>query len=151
MGESSLSRVRKRIGAKFFKELEDKTYRVLMERKIIRGKGLLVDATVYPEAIRYPTDAGLLNRAREWLVKKIDEIGKGVGKRPRTYKRKARQEHIVSLHKPEVRPIVRGKAGKKVEFGPKVALSHVDGYAFLDHMSHDNFNEAGLLKDQVEL
>jgi len=227
--ESSLSRVRKRIGAKFFRELEKKTYEVLIKKKIIRGKGMLVDATVYPESIRYPTDAGLLNRAREWLVKRIGEVGKRVRKKPRTYKRKARQEYltfskqrrkgqeavkkikkallqyvrrnlqqldelitiaqsrgkeisreittrleivrrvyeqqremyrekkrriedrIVSLHKPEVRPIIRGKAGKKVEFGPKVALCHVDGFAFPDHISHNNFNEALLLPDQTRL
>jgi len=70
--------------------MEKKTYDLLVDKKIIRGKGMLVDATVYPEAIRYPTDAGLLNRAREWLV---DEIGKKVGQRLRTYKRKARQAY----------------------------------------------------------
>ena len=49
---------------------------------------------------------------------------------------------IVSLHKPYVRPIVRGKAGKDVEFGPKVELSYVDGYVFCDEASFENFNES---------
>ena len=31
--------------------LEEKTYRLLIDRKIIKGKGMLVDATVFPENI----------------------------------------------------------------------------------------------------
>ena len=34
-------------------------------------------------------------------------------------------------------------AGVDVEFGPKAAVSHVDGFLFLDRISHDNFSEAG--------
>lgn len=47
---SSLSRARHRVGVKFFRELEKKTYGVLIERKIIQGKGMLVDGSVYLHA-----------------------------------------------------------------------------------------------------
>ncbi len=57
---------------------------------------------------------------------------------------------IVSLSEPHIRPIVRGKAGKTVEFGAKLSASCVDGYVFLDHISWDNFNESGDFKTQVE-
>ena len=60
-------------------------------------------------------------------------------------------DRIVSLHRPWTRPIVRGKSGgKKVEFGPKAALSYVDGFVFLDHISSDNFAEAALVNTQIE-
>ncbi len=59
-------------------------------------------------------------------------------------------QRIVSVTQPHVRPIVRGKAGKPVEFGAKLSVSCVDNYVFLDRISWDNFNESGDLKSQVE-
>lgn len=57
---------------------------------------------------------------------------------------------IVSLAQPHVRPIVRGKAGSPVEFGPKLSASCSGGYVFLDHLSWENFNESKDLTSQVE-
>ena len=91
---SSLTKARKRLGAKYFRELEKKTYKVLIERRIIRGRGLLVDGTVFPEKIKYPNDVGLLNDIREWLVKNIKETGRKVGEKCRTYRRKARKAYL---------------------------------------------------------
>jgi len=59
-------------------------------------------------------------------------------------------DRIVSLKQPHIRPIVRGKAGKSVEFGAKLSASCRNGYVFLDRISWDNFNESGDLKIQVE-
>jgi IS5 family transposase len=59
-------------------------------------------------------------------------------------------DRIVSIHQPHVRPIVRGKTNAKVEFGAKVHLSLVDGYAFLDEVSWDAFNEGSHLPAYVE-
>ena len=207
---STLTKMRERLGLEFFKELERKTYKVLIDRRIIKAKGMLVDATVFPEKIKYPNDVGLLNDVRVWLVKNIKRIGKSIGKKYRTYPRKARKEYlnfskkktktkktinkakkkmlqyvrrnikqlkdaieqvkatgrevkkhiieqlktaekiyrqqhkmytqkinrvderIVSFARPYVRPIKRGKQGKKTEFGGKGALVHVGGFLFLD-------------------
>lgn len=60
------------------------------------------------------------------------------------------EDRIVSLSQPHIRPIVRGKAGKPVEFGAKLSASCFEGYVFLDRVSWDNFNESGDLKAQVE-
>jgi transposase, IS5 family len=60
------------------------------------------------------------------------------------------EDRIVSLNQPHIRPIIRGKAGKTVEFGAKLSASCYDSYVFLDHISWDNFNESGHLKSQVE-
>jgi len=229
LNSSSLSKIRKRLSNKYFKELEQETYHVLIEQKIIKGRGMLIDATVFPEYIRYPTDPGLMNEAREWVVKKIKTLGNSLGVKARTYYRKAHKEYlnfskkknksrkvirrikksllqylrrninqmeylvekakkhginieqkvldrfkvvrtvydqqlqmyrqkinsienrIVSLHRPWTRPIVRGKSGNKaVEFGPKAAISHIDGFAFLNHLSSDNFSEAKHVESHVK-
>ena len=59
-------------------------------------------------------------------------------------------DRIVSISQPHVRPIKRGKAGSDTEFGAKLSVSLVDGYAFVDHISWDNFNECLDLIGQVE-
>lgn len=94
LNSSSLTKIRKRLGPKFTKELEKKTYAVLIERKIIKRKGMLVDATVMPEKIKYPNDVGLLNDVREWLVGWLKEIGSLTGEKIRTYRRKARKIYL---------------------------------------------------------
>jgi hypothetical protein len=58
---------------------------------------------------------------------------------------------IVSIHQPHVRPIVRGKTNAKVEFGAKVQVSLMNGYAFLDDLSWEAFNEGTRLMGIVEL
>jgi hypothetical protein len=191
-----------------------------------QGK-LILDATCAPADIKYPTDLGLLNQAREHTEKIIDALHtqsqSPVKKKPITYRNTARKEYltvaknrkpsrkirrkgikkqlqyikrnlahidemgklqllskshykmllvitevyrqqlsmyekkeqsiqdrIVSLTQPHIRPIVRGKAGKSVEFGAKLSASCRNGYVFLDRISWDNFNESVDLKIQVE-
>lgn len=224
---SSLSRVRERLGDKTFQEFEQTLITTLVTKKLIQPKGLQVDATVYESDITYPTDCGLLEKARTFCVKQIGRLSDTVKKKVRTYCRVARKAYlnftkkkqkthkqirrmqktllqylrrniaqvtalveqakalghtvsqdisetfeivkkiyaqqkemydekkksiaarIVSLHKSYVRPIVRGKNGKDVEFGAKVELSCVDGFLFADHMSFDNFNESAKLEASV--
>ena len=59
-------------------------------------------------------------------------------------------DRIVSITQPHIRPMVRGKAGKPVEFGAKLSVSCFDNYVFLDHLSWDNYNESGDFQDQIE-
>lgn len=171
-----------------------------------------MDATCAPSDIAYPTDVGLLNKAREKLEGIIDTLHAPLiekQRKPRTYRKKARKQYlslskqrkpgkgkirkaiheqlgyvqrnlkhvaklgknrlhmlrkkqyrdllviqelhrqqammfekesssiddcIVSISQPYVRPIVRGKANARVEFGAKLSVSVVDGYAFLMHL-----------------
>jgi hypothetical protein len=51
------------------------------------------------------------------------------------------KDRIISLYQPFVRPIVRGKAKAKTEFGAKIGVSVVKGYTFIDHHSWDAYNE----------
>jgi len=203
------------------------------EQKEDKRSGLLlIDASVAPADIKYPTDLDVLNTSREHSEKLIDELWdilKTPGAvKPRTYRRTARKEYlamakkrkkkanelrkairkqlnylkrnlktintlldkfdssripftrchyrsfliiqevyrqqqqmfnershqiadrIVSVSQPHVRPIVRGKAGRDVEFGPKISASVVGGYGFLDRLSWDAYHEAADLPTQVE-
>jgi hypothetical protein len=65
--------------------------------------------------------------------------------------RVCRVDHrIVSISQPHVRPIVRGKAGKPVEFGAKISMSLVDGFCFIDRLSWESYNESQDLPMHVE-
>lgn len=60
------------------------------------------------------------------------------------------ENRIVSLSRPFIRPIVRGKAGKPVEFGAKLDISVSDGWTRLEVLSFAAYNEAVNLKDMAE-
>jgi hypothetical protein len=49
---------------------------------------------------------------------------------------------IVSLGQPWIRPIVRGKASAKCEFGSKVEISVSEGFTRLERTSFDAYNES---------
>lgn len=59
-------------------------------------------------------------------------------------------DRIVSVTQPHVRPIVRGKAKANVEFGAKVAISVVDGYAMVERFAWETYNEGNTLQASVE-
>jgi transposase, IS5 family len=59
-------------------------------------------------------------------------------------------DRIVSIHQPHVRPIVRGKVKDKVEFGAKINVTIANGFAFLDDLCWDAFNEGTRLIKYVE-
>lgn len=197
-----------------------------------RDGKLILDATVAEQAIRYPTDLGLLNEARQFSEQIIDLLYPRTGwrRKPRTYRHKARQSflavakqrrpgrkvrrraikqqlqylrrnlghierlmdtwpmgtpiplprwllhrywviqhlyaqqwqmyrsgtrrcdhRIVSISQPHVRPIVRGKQNKAVEFGSKLSVSlDGEGLARVDHLRWDAFHEGHDLPAQVE-
>ena len=194
-----------------------------------KGK-IIVDATVIPSDIQYPTDIRLLNKARESTEEMVDilwEYDDIESRKPRTYRENAREDflkvekqkrprksklkkaikkqlqylrrdikhveemqerrdkddilpdslkkkfktikklysqqkemydedknrvndRIVSIHQPQIRPIVRGKARQQVEFGPKITLSIVDGFSYLDYFSWDNYHEGNELMESID-
>ncbi|MCP5407783.1 MAG: transposase [Chromatiaceae bacterium] len=65
------------------------------EAEARQGK-LILDATVTPQAIRYPTDLSLLNEARQFSEQIIDKLYPKTdwSKKPRTYRVKARQDYL---------------------------------------------------------
>jgi hypothetical protein len=61
------------------------------------------------------------------------------------------KDRLVSLSKPYIRPIVRGKEVKTVEFGAKVNILQVGGINFIEHLSYDAFNEGTRLESGIHL
>lgn len=191
--------------------------------RVAKNKGKMkLDATVADQNVAFPTDLGLLNKAREKterIIDKLFDLLRGqLAVKPRTYRSVARDKYlaeskkkqanrktlrsairyhlncldrnirsinmmldmlpvkslthqemrtfwiiqtlndqqrmmytqkthicsnrIVSISQPHVRPIVRGKAGKKVEFGSKLGIVHLQGFAKAETLSWDAYNES---------
>lgn len=61
------------------------------------------------------------------------------------------EHRIVSLSQSWLRPIVRGKVNAPVEFGAKLDISlDAKGYARIEQVSFEPYNESGCLEDAVE-
>ena len=106
--------IRKRLSQELIAEMNKKIHGFSMERSTLGSSKerkeddppsveslthigeVIFDATVWPQDIAYPTDLGLLNKAREITESIIDELHlkKGVGKKPRTYREKARKAYL---------------------------------------------------------
>ena len=87
----------------------------------------MTDATCYESHMRFPTDMKLLFEGRKV------------------------SDRIVSIDRHYVRPIVRGKETKSVEFGAKVNNIQIDGISFIEHLSFKAFNEGIRLKDCIRM
>lgn len=59
------------------------------------------------------------------------------------------KDRIVSIGKGYLRPIVRGKEIKPVEFGAKVNKFQIDGINFIEHLSFDAFHEGNRFQDTI--
>ena len=64
--------------------------------------------------------------------------------------KKAVEHRIVSIDRPYIRPIIRGKENKRVEFGAKVNNIQIDGISFIEHLSFEAFNEGIRMKQCIE-
>ena len=84
-----------------------------------QGK-LILDATVVEQAIRYPTDLGLLNESREISEQIIDVLYPLTNwdKKPRTYRQTARKAYLAIVKQ-------RRPSAKKVRKGIKQQLQYV--------------------------
>jgi len=103
-----------------------------------------------------------INKELDALEKNVDfEMQENYYKRRTTIKKIYKQQHslfrtgekpknrIVSIHKEYLRPIVRGKEIKAVEFGAKVNKLQIDGINFIQKISFDNFNEGTPFKNTI--
>ena len=60
------------------------------------------------------------------------------------------EHRIVSIHQPHVRPIKRGKAAARTEFGAKLSIAMVKGYAEVTRLSWEAYNESSDLIQEIE-
>ena len=79
---------------------------------------MIVDATCAPSQIKYPQDTELLNEAREITEKVIDELHvPGSGKKPRTYRKKARKQYLhIARSKKRTAKKVRKAVGQQLSY-----------------------------------
>lgn len=99
----------------------------------------------WPEGTRLPLPNWLLYRY--WVIQHLHQ------QQWVMYQTKTRRcdDRIVSISQPYVRPIVRGKLNKPVEFGAKLSVSLTNtGLAHVDHLRWDAFHEGQDLESQVE-
>jgi len=149
--------IRKRLGEEVLKEMN---MRILQASGAVRTwqgqeddedspdedqrKGeLLMDATVSPQDIAYPTDLNLLNEARKHTEKIIDalyEQGR-FEKKPRTYRRIARKEYLkVAQNRNPSRRVVRKGVGKQLRYLRR-NIAHI-------HKMLDTFEDFPLSRQQ---
>jgi hypothetical protein len=234
INSSTLTYFRKQIGADGVKLIEQEVLNLLKKAKVVRGRRLVVDTTVMPVNVAYPTDVNLLEKVRRKAVECLNEAKKFGAKTYRTYQRTARRvvityqkirkhtiqsrrkaqkkllqfagrnveqlrdavktakkrstsavgenkdqfikktadflqtaktileqqrdvyhnkkvaERIVSIHKPHVRPMVRGKYPVEVEFGPKMLLNLQGDCLFLEDIQFNNVSDTQLLEKSVK-
>jgi hypothetical protein len=93
-------------------------------------------------------DKNLSLKQREWLL----TIRTLYWQQKQMYDTKTHsvENRIVSIGQPHVRPIVRGKVKSSVEFGAKVSIHMVEGYAFIDKIGWDAYSEEALLIPAIE-
>jgi hypothetical protein len=110
----------------------------LMNTEENRGK-LIVDATVAPSNIKYPTDLDLLNDSREISEYIIDKLctSDQFSQKPRTYRRLARRDYLRIIKK-------RRKSKKEIRLGIRKQLQYLRR-----NLSHIDKMLAAL-KDQPE-
>jgi hypothetical protein len=81
---------------------------------------LILDATCTPVDMRFPTDLGLLNDARNKLDEMIDTLHNANGKierRPRTYQEKARKDYLaVSKRRKPRKNMIRQAIKKQLQY-----------------------------------
>jgi hypothetical protein len=113
-----------------------------LRRNLGHIETLLAD---WPQGTRLPLPNWLLRRY--WVIPYL------YAQQWEMYCNKSRRcdDSIVSISQPYVRPIVRGKVNKSVEFGSKLSVSLTDaGLARVDHLRWDAFHEGQDLPSQVE-
>jgi IS5 family transposase len=98
-----------------------------------------------PEGAPLPMPGWLLHRY--WVIQHLYQ------QQVDMYQTQTRRcdHRIVSISQPNVRPMVRGKLDKPVEFGAKLSVSLTgDGLAHVDYLRWDAFPEGLDLASQVE-
>ena len=88
----------------------------------------------------------------EQQIKRLDVIGKIYEQQKEMYDNHTNkcEDRIISVRQPFVRVMVRGKAGKKYEFGQKLEFSVVDGFTFIERQEWDPYNESKGLIECIE-
>ena len=97
------------------------------------------------------SEYGALLRYTQDYHKRLSIIRKVLVQEKEMFEGRKVSDRIVSIDRHYVRPIVRGKETKSVEFGAKVNNIQIDGISFIEHLSFKAFNEGIRLKDCIRM
>ena len=102
--------------------------------------------------MRIHPDEGLLDDKQLYILETVTRVYR---QQTNHFKsgdpRESIPNRIVSISKPYVRPIVRGKETKTVEFGAKCNNILIDGISFIEKLSFNAFNEGTRLRHCISL
>ena len=106
------------------------------------------DATCYESCLRsqFQPDIKLAQNQEQRLMA-VREV---LRQQTDHFNRKEVKHRIVSIDRPYIRPIKRGKENKPAEFGAKVNNIQIDGISFIEHHSFEAFNESVRVKLCIE-
>ena len=93
------------------------------------------------------SEYGALLRYTQDYQKRLSIIRKVLVQEKEMFEGRKVSDRIVNIDRHYVRPIVRGKETKSVEFGAKVNNIQIDGISFIERLSFKAFNEGIRLKD----
>ena len=90
------------------------------EQELKRQGTLILDATCVPQDIRFPTDASILDECRssaEAIIDTLHEAGMTDGKKPRTYRKKARNAYnSFSKSRKKTKRSIRKAVGQQIRY-----------------------------------
>ena len=110
----------------------------LLEKLLIQRDGIHRE---YGASLRYTPDY----RKRQSVIRKVLVQAKEM------FEGRKVSDRTVSIDRHYIRPIVRGKETKSVEFGAKVNNIQIDGISFIEHLPFRAFNEGIRLKDSIHM
>ena len=96
-------------------------------------------------------DYGAVLQYTQDYQKRLSIIRKVLVQEKEMFEGRKVSDRIVSVDRHYVRPIVRGKETKSVEFGAKVNNIQIDGISFIEHISFKAFNEGIRLKNCIRM
>lgn len=91
---STLSKFREKIGVEGVRIIEQEIFQCLKRAKLLKGRKLILDTTVVPSNITYPTDVSLLEKLRRKTLTYLETAKQFGAKTYRTYKRTAQRVYI---------------------------------------------------------
>lgn len=145
MPRSKYDKQRKRYGAYSKKRKRTRSQTRVLKRSLLHLLGKLIDLlqeTISEDASCLKFSAGFYTRLS--VIKKV------LSQQKSRFTGEQVEGLIVSIDKSFIRPIVRGKESKRVEFGAKVNTIQVDGINFIEHLSFDAFNEGIRLVECIQ-
>src|SRR5437899_3939324 len=117
---SSLTRWRQRMGEEKLQALLQESRAVATRTQAMKPSDLarvVIDTTVQPKAVMFPTDAKLLNRARERLVRLAKKVGVNLRQSYRRVRKLALTKHQTESHAQQVQRANRSLRKLKTYLG----------------------------------